>query len=164
MIRSPRYRSTRTVIVGLVALLIVGLATPAQAMEANRNEQIVRSHHNEERISRGIARLSLEEDLILMARRHSRAMYRAGHLYHNPNLVTELLDTLTGILVGSIGENVAVGWSAKWTHDAFMDSAPHRHNILNPKYDHVAVGAIERGDWVWVTVIFVDEGLLGGLL
>ena len=36
----------------------------------------------------------------------------------------------------------------------FMASPPHRRNILNREFDHLAVGVVESGGNVWVTVIF----------
>ncbi len=36
----------------------------------------------------------------------------------------------------------------------FMASTPHRRNILNREFDHFAVGVVESGGNVWVTVIF----------
>jgi uncharacterized protein YkwD len=37
---------------------------------------------------------------------------------------------------------------------AFMASTPHRRNVLQAGYDHVAIGIVKSAGNFWVTVIF----------
>lgn len=152
--RNQHHRSARAFIL-LVVFLVIGLAVPANATDPNQNELVLKRQHNAERVERGIPRLRLDEELITFARRHSRQMYRSGHLFHTENLLSSLLGIVGGLISELVGENVAVGPSIRWAHEAFMDSPRHRENILNRAYDVFGIGAIQRDGDVWVTVVFV---------
>jgi uncharacterized protein YkwD len=43
----------------------------------------------------------------------------------------------------------------KSLHLAFMDSAPHRRNILYRAYKYVGIGVVRSGGRMWVTVLFM---------
>lgn len=56
-----------------------------------------------------------------------------------------------------LGENVAVGWDLPGVEAAFMGSAGHRNNILDPAFNYSAVGV--SGDWygrIWVVQEFMQ--------
>jgi uncharacterized protein YkwD len=38
-----------------------------------------------------------------------------------------------------------------------MASPPHRHNVLGTSYDQVAVGVVESGGVLWITVVFYGD-------
>lgn len=103
----------------------------------------VRAHH-------GLDKLQGSRRLRRLARRHSRRMARAGGIFHQTNL-TELVPK------GSwnyLGENVAVVPDLRTAMRAFMNSDPHRRNILFPQYRRLGVGAVEKNGAVFVTQIF----------
>jgi uncharacterized protein YkwD len=53
------------------------------------------------------------------------------------------------------GENVGVtGGTVADLESAFMASLPHRQNILNKTFRHVAIGAVRVDGVLWVTVFF----------
>ena len=53
------------------------------------------------------------------------------------------------------GENVGVGGTMWRLYEAFMDSAPHRANILGQGFRRVGVGVYAHDGFLWVTMIFV---------
>ena len=55
-----------------------------------------------------------------------------------------------------LGENVGMGPSLASLQSAFMNSAPHRANILNSVFDHVGTGVAQKGGMYYVVQEFVD--------
>ncbi len=94
--------------------------------------------------------MSLNSSLSDYARRWSRTMAAQNRLYHNASLGTWLRNWSWRIL----GENVGVGPSVKNLYVAFMNSPPHRENILDRRFRTVGVGVVSSGGRMWVTVIF----------
>ncbi len=80
------------------------------------------------------------------------AMARRGELFHTTATSTAHLQ---GVGWHTWGENV--GYTSQGVssmEQAFMDSLPHRSNILNGAFRHVAVGSVRVDGTLWVTVFF----------
>jgi uncharacterized protein YkwD len=78
-------------------------------------------------------------------------MARAGELFHTGDAGVYL----DGISWHTWGENVGfTPGDVESIQEAFMDSPPHRTNILNRRFRHVAVGAVRVDGVLWVTVFF----------
>jgi uncharacterized protein YkwD len=75
-----------------------------------------------------------------------------GYIFHSGD--AQLREALAGSGWAAAGENVGVGASLEEVQGAFMHSAPHRDNVLDRSYDHVAVGVARAHGMVWVTAIF----------
>lgn len=105
---------------------------------------------NSARLGAEVGRLRLDPELSRAARGHSRAMARKNLLHHTPTNRLKWKVTNWTIL----GENVGVGGSVPSLHQAFMDSAPHRANIVLNQFRHVGVGVVKANQRMWVTVIF----------
>lgn len=85
---------------------------------------------------------------IKWARQHSRNMASKGYLYHTrPPLPSNWL---------AWGQNVGEGPSVYAVHHAFMQSSPHRANILDPDFKRVAPGIVTVNGLVWVTEDFIE--------
>ena len=127
---------TRTASIVLCAALALGVmaSTTTQAL-ASSDESRFTSLTNHERTSRGIHGLVTKSDLVAVARRHSQEMVKRGYIYHNENLPNEV-----GGNWRMLGENVGRGGSVDAIHQALMDSAPHRHNILESRFNQVGIG------------------------
>jgi hypothetical protein len=111
---------------------------------------------NDARAIEGLNPLLVYSDLVDDAQAHTEAMVAAQELYHNPNLST----VTSGWY--ALGENVGFGGSAETLHLAFMDSPPHRANILGD-YNYVGIGSVQDGPLVWATIVFMrgPDGLAG---
>jgi uncharacterized protein YkwD len=107
---------------------------------------------NDDRAVLGGEALELAEHLSRYATRHSERMARLGYLFHSSD--EQLRRALDGETWSTAGENVGVGASLEEVQEAFMDSAPHRHNVLDGSYDRAAIGVVEADGAVWITVIF----------
>jgi len=144
-------------LVTLVAVTTVFVAAFATPAFAGAEGQFV-SKINASRAAAGKAPLEVYWDLADDARAHSAAMAAKGSIYHNPGLA--------GVTSGwtTLAENVGVGFDVDQLHQAFMDSASHRSNILGD-FNYVGVGVtVDDAGLVWVTVVFMqaDSGLNGG--
>jgi uncharacterized protein YkwD len=144
----------RRALAALVAVLAVvttafvaGAATAGPA-GATSVEDVFTSHINQARADRGIPRLAVSADLVRVARGQAARMASQNLLYHNPNLTTEVTNWRW------VGENVGYGPDALTVVVAFMESAPHKANILDRDYTQVGVGAVTVGDRVWVAEVF----------
>ncbi|GMQ98913.1 MAG: hypothetical protein BMS9Abin17_1447 [Acidimicrobiia bacterium] len=144
-------------IVTLTAIATVFVAAFATPAFAGAEGQFV-SKINASRAAAGKAPLEVYWDLADDARAHSAAMAAKGSIYHNPGLA--------GVTSGwtTLGENVGVGFDVNQLHQAFMDSAGHRSNILGD-FNYVGVGVkVDDAGLVWVTVVFMkaEPGRNGG--
>lgn len=137
---------TRIVVLAATAgglwLLMAGIA------HASAEESCFTSKINGARAAAGRAPLAVRSDLVSIARRHSGRMASSGTIYHNGNLANEAPNGWQ-----SLGENVGMGPQCDDIHNAFMNSASHRKNILDPDFNYVGVGVVIAAD----TTIFVTE-------
>jgi len=59
-----------------------------------------------------------------------------------------------------IGENVGYGGSIEIVQNAYMNSSGHRANILDPSFNFMGVGVVEREDgYVFTVQVFVKYAL-----
>jgi len=147
MHRNPRRASPRLVrvcVLTIVLMLSVGTLAPT-ARATTSAEQAVHALINEARANAGVRRLRLSERLSRIAHRHSRAMAINRYLFHS---------CLTCIGGTILGENVGYGADFRSVQTQFMESPPHRANILAKRFRRVGVGVVRRGGLAWVTQIF----------
>ena len=108
---------------------------------------------NRARENAGLPRLSLDPEASKVARKHSREMVEKNLLHHTPSPTLVRRVTRWEIL----GENVGVGGTVDSLHGAFMDSPPHRANVLFAKFRHVGIGVTRGNGRMWVTVILENR-------
>jgi uncharacterized protein YkwD len=149
-------------VVALLAILLLGLpstsasaacsAADATASQASRRA-LVRATLcvlNAQRARRDLPRLRLNRKLSTAARRHSRAMVSGKFFSHDSADGSSFLDRIrrTGYLSGasswSVGENIAYGSgdrsSPRSIGRAWMNSPPHRANILSRSFREIGIG------------------------
>ena len=149
---------TRTAVarITLVATLTLGLTAlgvaPAGASTGTPRTRMYRAT-NESRANHSVRRVDIHLRISKLLRRHSVAMAKRGSIFHTNGAAAKYLD---GVEWSTWGENVGVtGGTIVGLERAFMDSAPHRANILNERFRRVAVGTYRDGDGLlWVTVFF----------
>ena len=135
----------------LVATLVATAPIQANASDLRRDERRARRLVNVSRDAHDLAPLQADAQLSKLARKHSRKMAGQHELFHR----SDLSAGLAGITWSLVGENVGVGENVRQVHKAFMNSAPHRHNLLNPSFDEIGVGVVDREGRSWVTLIFL---------
>jgi uncharacterized protein YkwD len=104
---------------------------------------------NKRRARRGISPLRLNDRLSRAAARHSADMARRNYFEHG-NFVGRIraVDYLSGASSWRVGENIAWG-TGRYARPAaivraWMNSPPHRRNILNSGFREIGIG-IARG-------------------
>jgi uncharacterized protein YkwD len=138
---------TATVVLALLLALVPGIRGAEAAPDAGIESQFVQLI-NGERAKAGLPALRVAGDLVAVARRHSVRMADQQHLHHNPNLGGEVSGW------DKVGENVGRGPNVDRIHAAFMASAGHRRNILDPEWTEVGVGVEVVDGGLWVTELF----------
>jgi uncharacterized protein YkwD len=125
------------------------LAMPLEASAApTTKEARLLQLVNATRTSRGLQPLSVRDDLVRVAHRHSAQMARQGLLFHTPCLTCR-------VSAGSVlAENVGMAGTLQRVHRLMMRSAGHRNNLLGG-FNAIGVGVVVRGGRYWVTEIFV---------
>ena len=151
MTKSVSRNRRQVALVFLLAAVLVssGIAiTPAHAGTRLRS-QIVQLT-NDDRADKDRSALELDLQLSRYAKKHSQDMADAGEIFHTDDLAAKL----KGNDWSAGGENVGIGPNLQDLEAVFMASTPHRQNILNREFDHVAIGVVESDGNFWVTVIF----------
>jgi hypothetical protein len=132
-----------------VTVAVGALAAAAPAAHASSEESQFVSLTNSARGSRGMRSYAVSGDLVTVARRHAQRMAAKHDIYHNPNLGNEVSGWQ------AVGENVGMGGDASSIHQAFMNSAPHRANILDGDFTQVGIGtARDEKGVLYVTEVF----------
>ena len=140
-----------------VATLLAGWAAPARshaqitaADEGTRTATVAAdpgaeaqfiSRINSLRASKGLRQLQVSGELTGVARRWTDRMVANGKISHNPNLGSEVSGNWT-----KLGENVGVGYDVDGLMKAFINSAPHYHNLVDPDWNYVGVGVSYGSD------------------
>ena len=143
----------------LILLCVASVSSAGAASAAMDAERELLRLINQERTSRGAQPLQLDERLSEAARVHAEEMAERKQLSHRFPDEPRLQDRLakTGVPFDSVAENVAHSGSAANAHVELMNSSGHRTNILNPKYNAVGIGVIERDNHVYVTQDFAHR-------
>lgn len=147
----------RFAVVGCVVFLIMiaGARGRAQQPDERAARQIF-GLLNHERTQRGLPALQWDDKLAQAAVEHTRLMVQHKQLSHQFNQEPALRQRYAryNLRLDSAGENVAYDSTIQGAHDGFMNSPPHRENILSPKYDAGGIGVIHSDDRYYVTEDF----------
>jgi uncharacterized protein YkwD len=113
---------------------------------------------NRERLRRSLSRVDIDIRLVEDAVQHSEAMARANKVSHQLPGEPSPEDRVqaAGYTFSRMGENVAEGQdTALETVQAWMDSPPHRANLLDPDCQHAGFGLAIAGDGThyWTAVL-----------
>jgi uncharacterized protein YkwD len=167
MRRTTRILLTASLAVGPVIGLAgpAALTTPAAAtggvhvlsVHLNGFEAKLAADINNSRRSAGLRPLTVIAGATDVARRWSWQMADVQSLYHNPSIVSDI--TRAGSSAWTeIAENVGEGPSDDPANlfQAYMDSPPHRANILDPAARYLGVGTVERDGIAWNTLDFTN--------
>ncbi|NLI14273.1 CAP domain-containing protein [Pelotomaculum propionicicum] len=115
---------------------------------------------NQDRINNGLAPLSLDMNLVNLARMKSQDMYQNNYFSHtSPTYGSAYqMEKNAGLSYSIMGaENIAKAPSVQYTENAFMNSSGHRANILNSQYNTVGIGIVDSQSGVVVTQLFAKK-------
>lgn len=136
----------------VVAALTAGLALVGLAPAAYASADELYALINKSRQDAGLPLLARNSGLDAVAQGWTQHMAQTGDLQHNPSYSTQIPAGWR-----SAGENVGYAWSPKQLHDAWMNSAGHRANILSSDFNSVGLGfVVGRDGRVWGTQNFAN--------
>lgn len=148
MLGKPRWISL------VLVMVLATLGLSASAVADSGSEQEFLSAINSTRSSNGLGSLSMDGGLRSYARQHTADMIAAGDISHSSS---SALESAAGSGWTKLGENVGRGGSVSSLHQAFLDSASHRANILGD-YNYVGIGTDTASGVLYVTVVFMKKG------
>jgi hypothetical protein len=145
----------RVFLCAAAVFLIAASGSFAASFDEQAEQELLRLA-NQERARAGLQPLQFNAQLRQAARDHSQLMAEHKVLAHDFPGELPLRQRLagTGLRSDSDAENVAFNQTAVSAHQGFMNSPPHRANILNPKYNAAGIAAVRRGDTLWITEDF----------
>jgi uncharacterized protein YkwD len=116
---------------------------------------------NESRREAGLPPLQMSETLMQAARAHARVMVVHDQLSHQFTGEASLGQRLAvlGVHYDHAGENIAYNFSAEKAAEAFMQSPPHRENLLDPQFDQAGIVALWSDGRLYVVEDFAHEML-----
>ncbi|MDX6273588.1 MAG: hypothetical protein QOJ92_798 [Frankiales bacterium] len=153
----------------LAAVLLTPFLATTQAQAAvvngvtlNRFEAGVLDGINDQRAARGLSRLVAASGTTDVARRWAAHMAFRGAISHNPAIYGDVSSAGSAnwhFLAENVGYGAASSPAALVS--AYMNSAPHRANILDPRAHYVGVGAadgvVSGYSMAFNTLDFVDS-------
>lgn len=115
----------------------------ASAAELTQVVNEIHEHTNRERAAAAVAPVKRLDSLDGIAQTWSEQMDTENRMYHNPGIRAQVTAAYPGQW-RSYGENVLQNWcgaSGETLVRQWMNSPPHRVNLLNPAHTHLGVGA-----------------------
>lgn len=102
---------------------------------------------NDERVSRGLTPVVMDEELRDLARYYSNDMFSKGYFSHTSKDGLSPFDRMerVGIPFVHAGENLALAPSVELAMQGLMNSPGHRANMLSDKFGRVGIGVIDGG-------------------
>ena len=155
----------------LAAAPVIGVAVPASmvtpaaatggthvlSVRLNGFEAQLTADINKARRNAGLRPLTVIAGATDVARRWSRHMAQTSVLAHNPSIISDITHAGSSAWT-EIAENVGEGPSDNphSLFQAYMDSPPHRANILDRGARYLGVGTVERDGVAWNTLDFTN--------
>ncbi len=115
-------------------------------------ERVLFDSANRERKAHGLAPLHWDSSLARAARAHALVMAKHNSLSHQfeGELDLSARTRITGARFSVIAENVAVGPTAASIHAQWMESSPHRRNLLDPELNSIGIDVAQRNKQLFV--------------
>ena len=137
--------------ISLIACLLIlstGVRGLARAQGQRESaEQILFDAANRDRAAQRLRPLRWDNSLANGARQHAQRMAQQNTLSHQlpGDEDFKARAVRAGARFSSLAENIAEGPDAPGIHIQWMNSPPHRENLLDPKLDSIGIAVVERG-------------------
>ncbi len=143
-----------------IAFAILAFSTSAVRGQDGGPARTLFESANSARAEHGLSPLRWSATLARAARQHAQRMAAQNTLSHQLPGEPGMADRATqaGARYSSLAENVAEGPSAESIHGQWMNSPPHRANLLDPELDSLGVAVAERDGTLFAVEDFALEG------
>ena len=142
----------------LLASLIASSVWAQDPQSASPAEQHLLDATNQVRTDRGLPPLHWDPSLAYAAHAHAELMIRQNQLSHQypgePDLTARAGQA--GAHFQAIAENVAMGPGAAAIQKQWMESEPHRNNILDPKMTSIGISVVEKRGYLYAVEDFAN--------
>jgi hypothetical protein len=132
--------------IATISLAIITFSSPASRAQESGTAQTLFDSANQARAAKGLTPLKWSAPLATAARQHALRMAAQNTLSHQlpgePGMAARA--SQAGAHFSSLAENVAEGPSAESIHQQWMNSPPHRANLLDAQLDSVGIAVAER--------------------
>jgi len=130
----------------IICSLLLTFSLSAGRAQANRPAEILFAAANRERAANGLSPLKWSASLADAARLHAVRLAQKNTLSHQLPGEPSPADRAAqaGARFSALAENVAEGPNADGIHRQWMNSPPHRANLLDPHLDSVGIAVAER--------------------
>jgi len=149
-VHGPWYGALGLVLILTLVVAMAAKPTQPAAATADEEAQFVAAL-NQVRAGVGLPALTVNAELVGLARQHSRVMADAGQIFHS--------DPISAGYTGpwaKLGENVGVGANVQVLVDAFVASPGHYANIVDPAFTQIGVGVVWRDNALYTTHRFLQ--------
>jgi Cysteine-rich secretory protein family len=149
-----------SLVVRLFTVIVVVASTIAPELRAQTSAADVTllNAANHDREAAGLQPLKWDDALAAAAHKHALLMAKANTLSHQFPGEPPLQDRArqAGSRFSTVAENVAQGPSVPGLHTQWMNSAPHRANLLDPQLNAVGIAVVQSGNQYFAVQDFAD--------
>ena len=140
----------------LAALLLTPISHAAASPQDGSPENALLDAANHSRAAAGLPALQWDAALAAAARQHAQRMVQHNTLSHEfpGELPLQERARQTGARFSLIAENVAEGPSVLGLHTQWMNSPPHRANLLDRELNAVGIAVVQSGNLLFAVEDF----------
>jgi len=123
--------------------------TPAPSTGLTADEAKMVNLVNQARTGQGLKALSVNSQLVTLARRKSQDMVDKNYFSHTSPTYGSPFDMMknAGIKYSTAGENIAGAATVESAHQSLMNSPGHRANILNSSFTQIGIGIVSGSQY-----------------
>jgi Cysteine-rich secretory protein family len=140
----------------LAGICVFGACLASNAQQGN--EQRIFELTNEDRIAQGLQPLHWNRSLAAAASVHVDRMKDERALSHQypEEADLQVRAAQAGAHFQAIAENIAMGPSAEAIERQWMNSVPHRQNILDPGMNAIGIAVVEKNGYLYAVEDFAN--------
>jgi uncharacterized protein YkwD len=145
--RSESFSSYRCSIIAVLIFAAL-ILTPTLHAQNSAADLTLFNAANRDRAAAGLPPLKWDDALASAAHDHALKMARANALPHQLPGEPPMQDRAryAGARFSLIAENVAEGRSISGLHTQWMNSSPHRANLLDPQLNSIGISVVQSGN------------------
>jgi hypothetical protein len=151
-------RKGKTITALLTGLFLLGTWAGAAAQQGDEKEQRILELTNQDRTAQGLQPLHWDRSLAAAAAVHVDKMKDEKTLSHQypgePDVKARAAQA--GAHFQAIAENIAMGPSAEAIEKQWMNSVPHRQNILDPQMNSIGIAVIQKDGYLYAVEDFAN--------
>lgn len=124
-------------------------SNPAPSTGLTADESKMVNLVNQARTEHGVKPLSVNSQLVTLARRKSQDMVDNNYFSHTSPTYGSPFDMMknAGVKYSTAGENIAGAATTESAHQSLMNSPGHRANILNSSFTQIGIGIVSGSQY-----------------